>query len=266
VAFLELFRLGAVTSGSVMGPCPWFSEIAAAAAADPQLDLGVHLTLTSEKEHYRWGPISGAARESGLTDPAGYLWPDVTSVRRHADPEAVEAELRAQVDRALAAGIDVTHLDAHMAATLAPELCAIHLRLGSDYGLPVLLTRTLAGYTPNNHLAGVTEEDFTPFVDAARQAGQPLFDAVLETPWDRSPDEPAPPRYHALFDAVPPGLSFLALHPNAPGELEFIEPDTAHIRIDEYELFRRDDFRSWLSAQDLQLTGMRELRDAFRAS
>jgi predicted glycoside hydrolase/deacetylase ChbG (UPF0249 family) len=264
-AFLELSRLGAVTSGSVMVPCPWFPEIAAAAAADPSLDLGVHLTLTSEKEHYRWGPISGAPSTSGLTDPAGYLWRDVASVRRHADPAAAEIELRAQVDRALAAGIDVTHLDAHMGATLAPELCAIYLRLGADYRLPVLLTRTLGGYAPNNHLEGATEAEYAPFVAAAQRDGQPLFDAVLETPWDRPRDEPAAPRYHDLFGRVGPGLSFLALHPNAPGELEAIEPDSSHIRTDEYALFRSDEFRGWVAAQALQPVGMRQLPEVYRA-
>ncbi|MBN8902292.1 MAG: ChbG/HpnK family deacetylase [Rhodospirillales bacterium] len=47
-AFLELAAAGLVTTGSVMVPCPWFREIAEAGAADPRLDLGVHLTLTSE--------------------------------------------------------------------------------------------------------------------------------------------------------------------------------------------------------------------------
>jgi predicted glycoside hydrolase/deacetylase ChbG (UPF0249 family) len=265
VAFLELSRLGAVTCGSVMVPCPWFREIAEAAAADPSLDVGVHLTLTSEKQHYRWGPITGASAAGGLTDPDGYLWRDVSSVRRHADPAAAEAELRAQVERALGAGIDVTHLDAHMGAVLAPELCDIYLRLGRDLRLPILLTTTLAGYAPNNHLAGVTEADHAPFVEQARRDGQPLFDVVLETPWDRGSDEPVEPRYRALFQRAGPGLSFLALHPNAPGELEAIEPESAHIRTGEYDLLRSDEHRAWLSAQDLELVGMRELRENHRA-
>jgi hypothetical protein len=266
VAFRELSALGVITSGSVMVPCPWFSEIADAAANDPALDLGVHLTLTSEKDHYRWGPLTGADPTNGLVDPAGYQWRDVTSVRRHADLAAVETELRAQIDRALAAGIDVTHLDAHMGATLAPEFCDIYLRLGADYRVPVLMTTTLAGYSPNNHLAGATEDDFAPFVARARADGQPLFDAVLETDWDRPPDVPAESRYRDLFGQVGPGLSFLALHPNAPGELAAIEPDSAHIREDEYALFASAGFRDWLSEQDLQPIGMRELRDQYRAT
>jgi predicted glycoside hydrolase/deacetylase ChbG (UPF0249 family) len=263
VAFVELSHLGVITSGSVMVPCPWFPEIAEVAAADPSLDVGVHLTLTAEKAHYRWGPISGPSPSAGLVDSSGYLWRDVSSVRRHAHPDAVEIELRAQIDRALAAGIDVTHVDAHMGSALAPEFCEIYLRLGEAYQVPILLTSTLAGYEPNSHVAGATEADLAPFVGMARGIGQPVFDVVLETPFKRRETEAAAPVYRELLDRVPDGLSFLALHPTAPGEIEVIEPDTAHIRTDEYELFRSEDFRASLSG--FQITGMRPLRDTLRA-
>jgi chitin disaccharide deacetylase len=267
VAFLELARRGVITSGSVMVPCPWFPEIAAAASADPALDLGVHLTLTAEKEHYRWGPISGPAPGAGLTDRDGYLWPEVASVRRHADPAAVATELRAQVERALAAGIDVTHLDAHMGTALAPEFCAAYLALGVEYRLPILLTRTLPAYSPSvPHLVGVSEADYAAYATAAGEHGLPLFDAVGETPWDREPSDPAEPVYRDLFIGLPVGLSFLALHPNAPGEIEAIEPESAHIRTAEYELFGDARFGAWVDGLgDVELIGMRGLRDAFRA-
>ena len=266
VAFLELSALGVVTSGSVMVPCPWFPELAEAAAANPALDVGVHLTLTAEKPHYRWGPISGPAPSAGLTDPGGYFWRDVASVRRHADPEAVEIELRAQIDRALAAGIDVTHLDAHMGSALAPELCEVYIRLGTDYRVPILLTRTLTAYSPNNHLEGATETDHAQFVATATALGQPIFDAVLETPFSRGVSDPPWPIYQALLGSVPDGLCFLALHPNAPGEVEVIEPGTSHIRTDEYAMFQRHDFRTWLDSQGFEFIGMRPLRDALRAA
>ena len=86
------------------------------AAANGALDVGVHLTLTSEKRPYRWRPLTTLSRSAGLTDELGFFWPDVASVRRNAVPEALEIELRAQIDTALAVGVDVTHLDAHMGA------------------------------------------------------------------------------------------------------------------------------------------------------
>jgi len=96
-AYLELAAHGLVTCGSVMVPCPWFGEIAEAVVADPALDLGVHLTLTSEWAHYRWRPLSTTRRASGLIDDDGYFWRDVASLRPHLVVEAAEAELRAQI-------------------------------------------------------------------------------------------------------------------------------------------------------------------------
>ena len=264
-AFVELSRLGTVTAGSVMVPCPWFSEIAEQAAADPSLDCGVHLTLNSEMTHYRWGPVTRPGPTSGLVDDHGYLWPDVASVRRHAHPEAVEAEWRAQIDRALAAGIDVTHLDAHMGSALAPEWCERYVAVGIDYGVPVLITGTLGDYGPCNHLAGIPQDPFDEAVAAARSAGMPVFDRVLETDFSRPRGRPAD--YRALLGDLDAGLTYCAFHPNAPGgaEIEVIEPDQFHVRTDEYELFRTAGWKDWLESRPYELTTMRELRDGWRA-
>lgn len=262
-AFVQLSRTGTITSGSVMVPCPWFPEIAELAAEDPLLDVGVHLTLNAEKAHYRWRPVSNATPASGLTDEYGYLWRDVASVRRYAHPEAVEAEWRVQIDCATAAGIDVTHLDAHMGSALAPELCDRFVALGIEYRLPIVITSTLAGYAPNGHLGGVTEAAFAPFVDAARTAGLPIFDAVLETNFARPAGDPVD--YRALLSRATADLVFCAFHPNAPGDIETIEPATSHVRTDEYGLFTTAAWREWLDTQPFTRIGMRELRNEYRA-
>lgn len=263
VAFRELSRSGVVTAGSVMVPCPWFPEIAAWSEEDGSLDIGVHLTLCAEQRGYRWRPVSNATPASGLTDDAGYLWPDVASVREHAHPDAVEAEWRAQIDCALAAGIDVTHLDAHMGAALAPEFCNRYVRLAAEYGVPALLTSALSGYAArSSHLADVSDDRFAPFVEYARKAGLPLFDRVLATDFARAADQPAD--YRAVLAGIDADLSFCAFHPAAPGDIDVIEPHACHVRIDEYEVFRSDDWREWLSAQPFRLIGMRELRDEYR--
>lgn len=261
-AFVELSRLGTITSGSVMVPCPWFLEIAEIAAADTSLDLGVHLTLTAEKQYYKWGPLSRPGRAAGLTDDNGFFHPDVSSVRRNAHPEAVETEFRAQIDRALAAGIDLTHLDAHMGAALAPEFCDAYIRLGVEYRLPVLLTANINAYAPNNHLAGVDQSTFAPFVERAAGAAIPLFDRVLETDWQRTD----PPRqlYERLIGSCTKAMTFICLHPNAPGELEFIEPTSSYIRTDEYDLFRSAGYREWLTRLAATPIGMGEVRTRFR--
>lgn len=268
-AFVELSHHGGITSGSVMVPCPWFPEIADLASRDDCLDVGVHLTLNAEKEHYRWRPVSGVGKSSGLVDADGYLWRSVADTRANAHPEAVETEWRAQIDTALAAGIDVTHLDAHMGSALGPEWCDRYIKVGIDYDVPVLITRTLSSYGPNNHLAGVDDADFDRFVVQAHAAGMPLFDEVLETDFSRSRD--APTSYEDMLTA--PGvlahdLVFCAFHPCAPGagEIEVIEADTWHVRTDEHALFGTDEWLAFLDAQAFELTTMKELRADYRAA
>ena len=265
VAFSELSALGSITSGSVMVPCPWFREAAEMAAANKSLDLGVHLTLTAEKEFYRWRPLTSAGKSSGLIDDDGYMWRDVSSVRRNGNVDAVALELRAQIDFALASGFDVTHLDAHMGATLAPEFCAIYIALGVEYRLPVLLTKKLSQYGPNNHITGVSDERFEGFINFAEQARQPIFDRVLETDFGRpSTQSLAPDAYQKMFTKSKTGLTFAALHPNAPGEVEVIEPNQFHVRTQEYEIFSSKDYLTWLTKNEIKSIGMRELRDAMR--
>ncbi|MEY3396370.1 MAG: hypothetical protein RLZZ534_332 [Actinomycetota bacterium] len=265
VAFSELSALGSITSGSVMVPCPWFREAAEMAAANKSLDLGVHLTLTAEKEFYRWRPLTSAGKASGLVDDDGYMWRDVSSVRRNANVDAVALELRAQIDFALASGFDVTHLDAHMGATLAPEFCAIYIALGVEYRLPVLLTKKLSQYGPNNHITGVSDERFEGLITFAEQSRQPIFDRVLETDFGRpSTQSLAPDAYQKMFTKSKTGLTFAALHPNAPGEVEVIEPNQFHVRTQEYEIFSSKAYLTWLTKNEITPIGMRELRDAMR--
>ena len=264
-AFVELSHFGTITAGSVMVPCPWFSEIAEAAAGDARLDCGVHLTLNSEMTHYRWGPITRPGVSSGLLDRDGYLWPDVASVRRHAHPDAVEAEWRAQIERALAAGIDVTHLDTHMGSALAPEWCDRYVALGIELRIPALITGALSTYGPNNHLAGAGHGTYREAVAEARSAAMPVFDEVLETDFSRPRDQPAD--YEAMLGSLDADLVYCAFHPNAPGgaEIEVIEPEKFHVRTDEYQLFGTTGWKEWLQSRPYTLTTMRELRDAWQA-
>jgi len=262
-AFTELSALGTCSCGSVMVPCPWFPEAIDMAGANGSLDLGVHLTLTSEKRPYRWRPLTGPARSGGLTDNFGCFWPDVPSVRRHAAPEAVEAELRAQIDTALAAGLDATHLDAHMGTALCPEFVDIYLRLGLEYRLPILLLRDYNTYNPRSYSGPMSNERYDAVLAQARQKGFVIFDAVFETPWQRTTD--AETAYRSLFQNIPEGLTFLSLHFNAPGDFEVIEPEYAHIRTDEYALFKTGRIGEWVREGGLEVIGMRGLRERLRS-
>jgi len=139
-ATLEGFGNGVVNSGSIMVPCPWFPDIAAYVRQHPGLDLGLHLTLTAEWEHYRWGPVLPRDQVPTLVDSLGFLHSTQQEAARRMDPREAEAEIRAQVERAIAFGVRPTHLDSHMATLFqTPELFAAYLRVGREYRLPVFV-------------------------------------------------------------------------------------------------------------------------------
>ncbi|HET7747376.1 MAG TPA: polysaccharide deacetylase family protein, partial [Vicinamibacteria bacterium] len=141
-ATFEALEKGWITSASILVPCPWFPDVARFARAHPEADLGIHLALNSEWEGYRWGPITGREKVPSLLDADGYLPLVEPTVVAQARPAEVEVELRAQVERARAAGIRVSHLDSHMATLFrSAELFAVYRRVGADYGIPVLVER-----------------------------------------------------------------------------------------------------------------------------
>ena len=227
-AFLELAGLGLVTCGSVMVPGPWFREIAEAAADDPSLDLGVHLTLTSEWAQFRWAPISTTSRASGLLDEDGFFPRDVRTLRARMVPEAAEAELRAQVERAIAAGMRPTHIDAHMGAAMLPELLGAQMRLADEFGLFPVLPRSIT-WAPD-------PAAYARAMAALDAAGRPVADHCRGT-LPRTEDELAA-GWREMFRDLPPGVTHLALHCTAPGEFAVVSPQHAPWRFGEYGLFR----------------------------
>ena len=138
IATIECLEKGLMRSSTIMVPCPWFPEIAAYAKANPDKDFGVHLCHTSEWGKYRWGPVADHKDVPGLVDPEGYLWRGVEDVYQHAKPEEALIEGRTQIKRALAAGIDVTHLDSHMGTLqLNPDYMKVYVQLALEFDLPL---------------------------------------------------------------------------------------------------------------------------------
>jgi predicted glycoside hydrolase/deacetylase ChbG (UPF0249 family) len=97
-ATIEAFKKGLVTSGSIMVPCPWFPEIAAYAREHPELDLGLHLTFTSEWKYLRWRPVASPEKVKGLLDEEGFMWRSERQTAQKATPQEIEIELRAQIE------------------------------------------------------------------------------------------------------------------------------------------------------------------------
>ena len=149
VASLDALDKGAISSASIMMPTPWVKEVADYARTHPNADLGLHLTITSEWETYRWGSVESKDKVPSLLDSTGTFPSDVAPVAAKAKPVEVERELRAQVERALALGLRPTHLDSHMGANFAtPELIATFVKVARDYRLPFLAIKAGPGVPP----------------------------------------------------------------------------------------------------------------------
>lgn len=138
LAVIDGMENGMITSGTIMTPCPWFGAIADYAKNHPEKDFGVHLTHTAEWRFYRWGPVAPKDQVKGLCDPEGFLWRSVEEVYAHAKPEEALIEGRAQINKALAAGVPVTHIDSHMGTMqYSPDYFKAYVQLAIEFNLPM---------------------------------------------------------------------------------------------------------------------------------
>lgn len=246
VGVFEALRSGVATCASIMVPAPWSSAAAATATADD--DIGVHLTLNAENEHYRWGPITHApslqSGEGGFPRTLEDLW-------EHADHAEVLRELRAQVERALAWGIDVTHLAPHLTAiTLRPEFFDVYLELAVEFALPIRLPSTVS-----------SEQAGFPFRRLAIEEGV-VFPDHFDHDWRAG----SASRVFTAIDTLEPGVTEIHVQPAL---------DTPEVRalgeytqgwIDDLALVTGDELRSRLADRDITLIGYRALRNAMRSS
>src|SRR5881394_384246 len=195
-ASFDALDKSAISSASIMIPTPWITEVAAYARAHPDADLGLHLTLTSEWRTYRWGSVESKDKVPSLLDSAGAFPSDVPPVSTNAKLPEVEAELRAQVERALALGIHPTHLDSHMGALFSTnDLIATYIKVAHHYRLPFLAIR---GNPP-----GVTTVPLSP------------NDVVLDNVIVASPDVPRDHWKEFYLNAIAnlkPGLTEIIVH------------------------------------------------------
>jgi predicted glycoside hydrolase/deacetylase ChbG (UPF0249 family) len=179
----DLFEAGLVSSCATMVPCSWFPAVAEWARRTPAADIGVHATLTAEYLHYRWGPISTRDPASGLLDDEGYFHRTRQAVTDAADPAAVAAEHQAQLDRALAAGIDVTHIDSHMGASFSPAFLPGYLAAGAAGRVPNFVLRLSSSAAEGDAIADEWSEQGNALMHYLEAQGLPLkeFDATLHS-------------------------------------------------------------------------------------
>ena len=253
-ATIDALENGLMTSSTIMVPCPWFPEIAAYAKAHPNLDFGLHLTHTSEWKGMKWGPVADKSDVPGLVDPQGYLWPDIMSVYKNSSPEQAEIEARAQIRKALAAGIDVTHIDSHMGALQYNlKYHEVYRKLAREFDLPLRMgSQDLLAAQGGGHLRAQLDADGIIYPDYLIHG-------------NRKPGEPIEDYWKRMLNELKPGVTELYIHAALAGEEMKHVTNSWRERAAEHHLFTKDEeVRRILESQAVRRIGYRALRDLQR--
>lgn len=267
-ALADLLDAGLISSAATMVPCAWFPEVAAFCRGNRDVDMGVHLTLTCEYHSYRWGPISTRDPDSGLIDEDGYFHFSPDGVYAHATPWAAAHEFVTQLERALAVGIDVTHVDNHQLSAFHPRLLNAYTDLATDTRLPLLFLRLdAAGWQALAQAVGLTFDwetarNLEEMVRGLQAKGMPVADHATMLPLDRPEDRVDQAKH--VFGGLSTGLTHFVLHPavDTP-ELRAITPDWPS-RVADYEAFTSRELREYVLQSGVQIIGYREMRELIR--
>lgn len=249
-ASINALEHGSVSSASIMVPCPWFPEIAAYAAAHPMADFGLHLTLTSEWKYYKWRPVAPLASVPHLVNQYGFMYSAVDSVVNLSNSEEVEAELRAQIERAKQFGIPFTHFDSHMGTLYAKDdYLKVAMKLAAEYKVPLMLSNQIL--TANDESATGNE---AIILDSVYVENPPDFKAGAEA------------FYTNILNNLKPGVSLIILHAaydNSEMQAVTIDhPDYgAAWRQADYNFFTSATCRQLLQRNHIRLITWREIRD-----
>jgi len=257
-ASIKAFKKEMVTSGSIMVPCPWFPEIADYCKEHPEVDVGLHLTLTSEWKYYRWRPVAPITKVPGLIDEEGFMWRKVEDVVKNATAEEVEIELRAQIERAKEFGINPTHLDTHMGTLFAkPEFFEVYYKLGKEYGIPPMMVNPTPkivelfkseGYSLPHSMTKLMRSREFPMLDM-------LITGVSGGTYQKRKES-----YYSVLRNLQPGVNQIIIH------LGLDQPELRHItgawrrRHNDYKVFTSLETKELLDELNIKLIGWKELK------
>jgi chitin disaccharide deacetylase len=253
-ASVNAMENGSINSASIMVPCPWFPEIAAYANLRRSADLGLHLTLTSEWKYYKWGPVAGVNEVPSLVNQQGYFYSSVDSLYKTGTAVEVAKELKAQIEKAKATGIDITHLDSHMGSAFANEAyLKVLIELGREYKLPVMLSKLVMQMGFNVNIDNMTTEK----------------DVIIDMIYTAQPGDYKKGMnqyYTSVLNTLKPGVSVILLHAAYDdSEMKAITVDHsewgAAWRQADYNFFRSATCKNLLQKNNIKLITWRELRD-----
>lgn len=255
---IKALEEGVASSLSVMMPCPWVPQFAAYAKEHPQVDAGIHLTLTAEWKNYRWGPVAGKPAVPGLVDEQGCLWHSVSQVAAQASAEEVDTEMRAQLAKALDMGIEPTHLDSHMGTCFHPLYMERYVQLGIEKNIPILM---FGGHM--QHIApqvGTRKALLLQLAQKVWAAGLPVIDDLVTQP-TRGPEYDQRKReLGRLLRTLQPGITQIIVHCTQPTEVFSFISGSGPAREAEMNLMIDPDIKTLMADEGIVITTWRELK------
>lgn len=282
---IEAIENGVANSLSIMMPCPWVPGFVRYLKEHPEMDAGLHLTLTSEWDDYRWGPLAGDPAVPGLTDDQGKMHASVMGVVLNASADEVEQEIRAQVALARQMGFEPTHLDSHMGTLFAtPAFMERYIKVGAETGIPVMLpgghNHSLIQSARREAIAkGMDPEKAASFVpdqmkdaremgEAVWKMGLPVLDDLENNSygWGLEPgasDEEIQAhhtqKYIEAISGLKPGLTMVIMHCTAPTEVFPHISNSGMVRKGDLLAMQDPKLKAFLEKEGVILTTWREV-------
>jgi chitin disaccharide deacetylase len=265
VGTIEAIKQGVVTSASAMMPCSWIPMWRDWLLDNPQFDNGLHLTLTSEWKHYRWGPVAGRDQVPSLVDSDGYLWHNVMQVVRNASPDDIEKEIRAQIQKARQMGMPITHLDSHMGTLFAsPQFLERYVKVGIEEKIPVMIMGGHMTHLRTEQRAGAQAELLALMVRAMAQrvwnAGLPVLDDLQTDLTGRGAFEQKKAELIGRLKNLQPGVTMIIVHCTRPSEVFARVSGSGPNRLSDTQVMTDPEIRQIIEAEGIILTTWRELK------
>ena len=261
-AFINLWESGGISSGAIMMPCPWAKVAADYCRNHPGVDMGVHATLNAEWDAYRWSPLSTLDPATGLMDGDGFMWQSSQETQANASPESVSTELQLQAQKALAWGVDVTHVDSHMGTVIHPKFISAYVQTAAQARVPVMLPRSDASVFLHLGMDPEAASGLATFIAQLEEQGLPLVDGLAMMPLDQPEGQLDIAK--KMLSEIPSGVTHFLMHPavDTP-ELRAIAPDWPS-RVANYQTFMGKEVKDFIKSAGIQVVGYRHLRDAMK--
>ncbi|WP_268224367.1 polysaccharide deacetylase family protein [Sinomicrobium oceani] len=264
VAAEDYLASGNIQSVAIMMPCPYAQEFINWAKAHPKVDIGLHLTLTSEWKTYRWAPLMPKEEVPGLTDPEGKMWRSVQEVVQHASAQEVEKEIRAQIEQSLAWGHRPDHIDTHMGTLYGDvSFVKVFLKVAEEYNIPanaIDLSNPMVANFYKDQGYPITSE----VIKLIEDYKLPKLDFFTSVPSAKTYDDKVK-AFKALIGQLSSGLTEIIFHPSVKTENLKTITNSWQQRVWEAAMFNDPDLKTFFEESGLIFTNWKEIMQRFEA-